>query len=271
MKKRFIFVALLLASISIWAQVPQKLSYQAVLRNANNELIVNQAVGLRISIIKDSATGTVVYQEVCMPNPSTNANGLVTIEIGGGTPVVGTFSAINWANGPTFIKTETDPSGGTAYNIVGTSPLLSVPYALYAAKTLEYPTGFSAYATISSNIIHNDYITFDAELYDDANAFSNSAYTAPSTGLYHFDASTIITCTNSPGAVNICFTCNGNMVKRVGTLYYNDGQMGLSITADLKLIAGDLVKVYIVGLNYGPFTTVVNNSSITWFDGHKIY
>ncbi len=271
MLKRFIWLTLLLTSISLRAQVPQKFNYQAVLRNANNALIISQVVGIRISILRDSTTGTVVYQEVYIPNPQTNSNGLLTVEIGSGVPVMGTFSSINWINGPYFIKTETDPSGGTAYSIVGTSPLLSVPYAMYAAKTLDYPSGFSAYATISSNVTHSDYITFDTELYDDANAFSNNAYTAPSSGVYHFDASTIFNCSSPPGYVNLCFSCNGNIIKKVGALYSTDGQIGLTISADLKLNAGDLVKVYAIGPNYGPITTAVNNPSITWFDGHKVY
>jgi hypothetical protein len=82
---------------------------------------------MKISIIRGSASGTLVYAETYNPNPMTNANGLVNLEIGSGTPVVGTFSAIDWTNGPYFIKSETDPNGGTAYSIEGTSQLLSVP------------------------------------------------------------------------------------------------------------------------------------------------
>jgi hypothetical protein len=86
---------------------------------------------MRISILQTTPSGTAVYVET--QTPTTNANGLVSIEIGGGTVVVGNFSTINWANGPYFVKTETDPTGGTNYSITGTSQLLSVPYALYAA------------------------------------------------------------------------------------------------------------------------------------------
>jgi len=82
----------------------------------------------------------VVYQEIFNPDPQTNANGLVSIEIVGGVPLRGTFSTINWATGPYFLKTATDPAGGTNYIIPGTSPLLSVPYAIYS-ETAE--NGFS--------------------------------------------------------------------------------------------------------------------------------
>ena len=103
-------------------------------------MIANQPIGLRISILHGAVNGVKVYQEIFNPNPVTNANGLVTAEIGSGTPTLGTFSSINWANGPYFIKTETDTTGGTNYTITGTTRLLSVPYALHA-KTAESFTG----------------------------------------------------------------------------------------------------------------------------------
>ena len=135
MKNLFIICAILLFTYGAFAQapivqVPEKISYQAVVRNASNNLVSNQAVGMQISILQGSSTGTAVYAET--QTPTSNANGLVSIEIGGGTVVSGTMATINWANGPYFVKTEIDPAGGTAYTITGTSQLLSVPYALYA-------------------------------------------------------------------------------------------------------------------------------------------
>ena len=79
-----------------------------------------------------------VYTEI--HTPVTNANGLVSIEIGNGTIVSGDFATIDWTDGPYFIKTETDPEGGENYTITGTSQLLSVPYALHS-KTAETVTG----------------------------------------------------------------------------------------------------------------------------------
>jgi uncharacterized protein (TIGR02145 family) len=101
------------------------MSYQAVIRNASEQLVTTQ-VGMQISLIQGNVDGTVVYSETQTPTP--NINGLVTIEIGGEAG----FDAINWADGPYFIKIETDPAGGTNYTITGTSQLLSVPYALFA-------------------------------------------------------------------------------------------------------------------------------------------
>ena len=94
---------------AVFAQAPQKMSYQAVIRNASNGLVANQPVSMRISILQGSATGTPVYVET--QNPTTNANGLSSLEIGSGAVVSGSFSSIDWANGPYFIKSETDPSG----------------------------------------------------------------------------------------------------------------------------------------------------------------
>lgn len=117
----------------MFSQSPNKISYQSVIRNSSNTLVANTPVGMRISIMQGSANGVAVYIETHAP--TTNANGLASLEIGSGTIVSGTFSAINWANGPYFIKTETDPVGGINYTIAGTSQLMSVPYALYAATS----------------------------------------------------------------------------------------------------------------------------------------
>ena len=121
------------------AQAPQKMSYQAVIRNSSNALIVSTAVGIKISILQGTSSGTAVFVET--HTASTNANGLVSLEIGTGTVIAGTFATINWAAGPYFIKTETDPTGGTAFTIAGTKELMSVPYALYSASGTPGATG----------------------------------------------------------------------------------------------------------------------------------
>jgi hypothetical protein len=133
MKKTATVCAALLMTASVFAQAPQKMSYQAVIRNSSDALVTSAPVGMRISILQGSSSGTAVYAET--QTPSTNANGLVSVEIGSGTPVTGTFADIDWADGPYFIRTQTDPTGGTAYSITGTSQLLSVPYALYSETT----------------------------------------------------------------------------------------------------------------------------------------
>ena len=134
-----LFAALVTAALRVQAQAPQRMTFQAVLRDASDALITGSNVGVRASVLQGSANGTAVYVETHAT--TTNANGLATLEIGGGTPVTGTFAAINWGNGPFFLKTETDPDGGSSYSITGVSPLLSVPYALFAANNSVGPAG----------------------------------------------------------------------------------------------------------------------------------
>src|SRR3989338_1796856 len=120
--------ALLVAQISL-AQAPQKMSYQAVARDASNALITNSTIGMRISILQGSASVTVVYEET--QTPVTNNNCVASLEIGSVTVVSGNFSAIDWASGPYFVKTETDPTGGTNYTIVGVNQFLIFSYFLF--------------------------------------------------------------------------------------------------------------------------------------------
>jgi hypothetical protein len=134
MKRILTIFAAVLLTANVFAQSPEKMSYQAVVRNSNDQLVTNKQVGMQISILQGSATGVAVYVET--RTPSTNANGLINIEIGGGVD----FNTINWSDGPYFLKTESDPTGGTDYTITGTSQLLSVPYAFHA-KTAETVTG----------------------------------------------------------------------------------------------------------------------------------
>lgn len=135
MKKQLLtlLVFLSITAISL-AQAPNAFKYQAVVRNAGNTILTNQAVGIRMTIQQGSIGGTTVYSESF--SEVTNAYGLVNLEIGSGTIISGSFSAIDWSNGPYFIETAIDVNGGNAYVVMGTSQLMSVPYALYA-RTAE--------------------------------------------------------------------------------------------------------------------------------------
>lgn len=123
------FMIVLFASAQ---NTPQKLSYQAVARNTAGVTINNQSVGVKAEIV-DADQTTVLYAET--HTATTNQFGLFTLQIGGGTVSSGTFSSINWGSGNKFIRTSVDLTGGTNYQLMGMSQLLSVPYALYAAKT----------------------------------------------------------------------------------------------------------------------------------------
>lgn len=112
------------------AQAPESMNYQAVIRDGSGELVSSQQVGLLIKILQGSATGSSVYEETY--SPTTNAYGLVNLQLGTGTVQTGTFSSIDWGNGPYFVETAADVSGGTSYVTISTTQFMSVPYALYA-------------------------------------------------------------------------------------------------------------------------------------------
>jgi hypothetical protein len=156
MKKLYTLItAIALYSVTFYAQSPDRLSYQAVIRNSNNQLVVSAAIGIRISILQGTVTGTAVYVET--HNQNSNENGLVTVEVGGGTVVSGDFATIDWSAGPYFIMTETDPSGGTVYSLTGTSQLLSVPYALHAKSVDSYDETDPLFdASVANNIAAAD-------------------------------------------------------------------------------------------------------------------
>ncbi len=189
MKKSISLLVAVLLTATFCAQSPAKMSYQAVIRDANNACVASQAISMKISILQGSAFSSAVYVET--HTPTTNSNGLVSVEIGGGTVESGTFADINWASGPYFIKSETDLSGGTNYTITGTSQLLSVPYALYSATagsisnyaisqlapvvTEEAPTNIAPYsATLNSTINGKGFLTTVTFEYGTTAAYGNN-------------------------------------------------------------------------------------------------
>lgn len=183
----FIFISGQL--FNLYAQTPQKMSYQAVMRNSSGQLLINKTVGLRISILKTSAAGTTVYTET--QTPTSNSNGLVSIQVGGGAG----FSSIDWGADSYYIKTEVDPAGGTSYSITSTTQLLSVPYALYAANggaSMTYPgagipisTGSAWGTSITDNSTNwntayaNRISTFTTNGNSGASAFSSNTLNIP--------------------------------------------------------------------------------------------
>jgi len=157
MKKILFPFLFLLATTALWAQAPQRISYQSIIRDANKVVVASSPVGIKISLLQGTATGPAVYVET--HRSTTNANGLVSLEIGTGTVLSGTFAGIDWSNGPYLIQTETDPTGGTNYSIPGIAALNSVPYALNAANagianslagTLAIPNGGTGATTATA-------------------------------------------------------------------------------------------------------------------------
>ena len=156
MKKLFTLLALVITIITV-AQAPQGFNYQATVRNSSGALIINQNVLFKFNVRQNSMTGTVVYSE--NQTATTDDLGQVNLVVGQGTPTTGTFSTINWANGSYYLGIELNT--GTGYVAMGTTQLLSVPYALYAnsagnsqsqGKTSIYLTGNITDAQASAKI-----------------------------------------------------------------------------------------------------------------------
>ncbi len=135
MKKSFILTLIWLCVANTFAQSPDLFGYQAVVRDNSGKVIASKAVSLRFSILQTTATGTAQYVET--HNPTTDANGLVSLMIGGGTVSSGSFTAIDWATDKYFLKVELDPAGGSSYSNMGTTQLISVPYAKHAETAMH--------------------------------------------------------------------------------------------------------------------------------------
>lgn len=266
--------SLLFSLSDVYAQAPQKMSYQAVIRNAGNNLVSNASVRVRVSILQTTATGTVVFSETHLP--TTNANGLATFEIGGGTLISGSFGTINWANGPYFIKTETDPTGGTNYTISGTSQFLSVPYALYAATSgaaAPSPSLSSQSPGVFGLTARNQWIDCPDSsitvpqsgkylLTFYGNAENGNYYQEiPSNTIFDFNCETrVVVDDDFQGLFTMVATSmmrhdgtsNGNLVTPAAYTYFN---MQPSRTMQLDLVAGQVLKVqYIQNLSIGTGT-----------------
>jgi hypothetical protein len=133
MKKLIILLVITLVFlIDNNAQAPHSFKYQAIARDNKGEIIANQFLGMRITILQGDIAGDEIYVET--HQLSSNKFGLINLEIGNGTSISGDFSSIDWSTGPYFVKIEMDIDGGDNYTVLGTSQLLSVPYALYAEK-----------------------------------------------------------------------------------------------------------------------------------------
>jgi len=139
------------------AQSPDMFNYQAVARDDQGNVLSNQDVGIKISILQGSASGTVVYEEE--HSKTTNAQGLVSLKIGDGSVMSGTFSNIDWSSGPYFIEVEMDETGGTNYTTMGTTQLVSVPYAKYAESSAGTFSG--NYGDLANKPVDEDGVATD--------------------------------------------------------------------------------------------------------------
>jgi hypothetical protein len=129
----------MLPNTALLAQTGDKMSYQAILRDAGGQLLINQKVTLKVNIRIGQAGGTILFSE--QHQPTTNENGLVSVNVGGGNPILGSLGDISWDSGAFFIETQIDPKGGNQFELTTRSPLHAVPYAFHAksAEKLSVP------------------------------------------------------------------------------------------------------------------------------------
>ena len=309
--KQFLFILLISLPLSIWAQSPQQFNYQAVARNAAGNILANQNIAVKLSIRDASATGTIQYSETRAV--TTNQFGLFTISIGSGgtTAATGSMSAVTWASGNKYLQVELDPAGGSSFLNMGTSQLLSVPYALYAASGTPGATGpqgpagatgamgpqgpagatgatgsqgsagatgatgpqgpagatgatgpsgkesigFFAYNNAAAPSIASGVetkVTFDTESWDDGNTFSANTFTAPSAGVYHFDATIVwenFTAAASQVLVRMKISNASNTVTSIMWSDYSvvlNEKASHSMSETIKLSANDKVEISVL-------------------------
>ena len=158
--KLILIIFCFFCALDTYAQAPEGIYYQAVVRDSSGNLVQNRPVSFRFSIISGSPNGSIVYRQT--DTIVTDQMGLITVVLGGGGSIVnGNFGQINWAIGNKFLEVELDPTGGVTYKNMGTTQMLSVPYALCAGSALNTDTswiknGNNIYNSNSGNVgIHN--------------------------------------------------------------------------------------------------------------------
>ena len=259
MRKLFTILTAVFITATALAQSPEKMTYQSVIRNIDDQLLINKDIGMQISILQGSTSGTAVYVET--HSPTCNANGLVTIEIGTGT-TSDDFSAIGWTSGPYFLKTETDPEalGGTNYTITGTSQLLSVPYALHANTADSLVGGVSIKetdpvfdASIAKGISSADTTNWNNK--SDFNGDFSSLYNAPNIANSVNEKTIQLNTNDNTSSLNITKNNGTSVFKTDASGRITGDGSGLSNVKPLiNYVGGD--QRYQITANYGSYNNV---------------
>lgn len=141
-----------LATCFLQAQdkMPQAISYQAVARDAQGKVVSEKSIGVQVEILKGAAGGTVVFSET--HTPTSSKTGTINLLIGQGKSQTGAFSSIDWGADTYFLQLGMDLNGGNNYEVVSTTQMLPVPYALYAAKAGEVENGGNTGGSLSGNV-----------------------------------------------------------------------------------------------------------------------
>jgi hypothetical protein len=228
-------------------QPPQKMSYQMVIRNSANVLVSNQQVSTKISIMQGSATGSVVFSEA--HTAITNANGLMSIIIGAGNNISGSFAAIDWVNGPFFIKTETDPAGGTNYTITATAQLLSVPYALYAGNA---PSKGKTYFVLEDTVTNAEAA---ARIAEDAGEQTQFVWIKNTKLLTSLDLSKITSLTE------LIITGNSSLAQ-INLPNLKNVYVAFNISSNAALTSLSFPQLHSISTSSSPYTSISGNPAL---------
>ncbi|SHL98442.1 hypothetical protein SAMN05444360_106224 [Chryseobacterium carnipullorum] len=235
MKKLYTAIGLYLAAL-LSAQVPQAFSYQTIAFNASGAPIANGNISLRVSILENSATGNILYTET--HNKTTNAKGLVNLNIGQGTASTGSFGGINWGTNTKFVKVEMDPQGGSNYTNVGINQLMSVPYS-QVSKTIVTGPG-QGITLVSPNGTNYTLNVSDSGMLSLPTNTSSSGNTLPS-NLYTYGSYNSFT----PSSAELL---RGNGTTKVGYKY-------LQANTQIKFIASPANGAQVYGSDSNGFVT----------------
>ncbi len=266
MKKITTILSLIIA-IFTFAQVPQGISYQAIALNSSGSPVVSTNVGVRISVLDNSVTGTNLYTET--HTKTTNAQGLFNLVIGQGTAFSGTFNTINWGTNTKFLKVELDVTGGTNYFLVGTTQLLSVPYALSADSlvtspgegiTLVSPNGTPYQVTVNdagqlslptsgvaSTVLSELYLYGSFNNFDATTALQFGNYNSSFVGYKYFTAGTQIKFLSGQNS-NVVYGGDGNN---------NNGQLTLNGTP-ITILSNGFYKISVTNSSFGSGNVIYN-------------
>ncbi|MFN6064143.1 MAG: fibrobacter succinogenes major paralogous domain-containing protein [Bacteroidota bacterium] len=250
------------------AQAPQKINFQSILRNSSGEVIGNSSVSLKISILSGSINGSSVYSETHAK--TTDASGLLSLQIGNGTVVSGIFANIDWGGISHFIKLEADFSGGSNYVVLGTQELMSVPYALYASKTDT--SALNLTSRLATKLNATDTVSLSNRI-NAYNANSGSFDTSLLNLTSRFSTKLNITDTASLSNridLKLTKTDTASLSNRIDLKLTKTDTSSLSNRIDLKLTKTDTASLsnrIDTKLNRSDFPTGTNTGNILYWNG----
>ncbi len=219
MKKVITSLFVSLVSILSFGQAPQAFAFQSTLTDTLGAPFANQSVAVQFDIHSISGNGTVVYSETHSAVP-TSASGYFSANVGEGSVNSGDFSSINWGNSSYWLEVLVDTTGGSSFVSLGSSQLLSVPYALNAGNSTStlsayYVGAYTGPAITALTTIIYDVTTIERGITYNA---ATGIFTVISSGIYEIDA-TITAAFVGSGDINISngdtqlITANSNIFE----------------------------------------------------------